>query len=204
MTAAQDERILLEAARRAGFSGALLDRVPGAGDRSTARVAVDTKTNDGAIRLIDEMASGFADQPEVRELAATLERCAVVRVLESHSQPEAFGRTIHAWVKRHVRYSEERDEYFRAPLTTIEFAAGDCDDQTLLVVALARAGGLRARPLGMRDKAGDIVHVVGQLWHPDARGVERWHWAETTLDADYDEHPLEAAARLQSLRSDLR
>jgi hypothetical protein len=70
---------------------------------------------------------------------------------------------------------------------------GDCEDLAALFVALARAGGLRARVVWINQPGQPLNHVSAQLMGADGR----WMWAETSIeDAKLGESPYQAAERL--------
>ena len=56
-------------------------------------------------------------------------------------------------------------------------------------VSLAAGG--KARIVGVPNSRGRVAHVAPQAFHDGA-----WHWAETTVDAAFGEHPRIAARRL--------
>ena len=193
-----DAAIMREAARRAGFALTSVEPVTHEdGSHAFTRLQVDTDTNEGAIALLSELAQLYAQKPEVLRLAAYLAAYATNTRPDGYSREEAIACAIHAYVQRNVRFTMEDDETFRSPVMTINCAEGDCDDHALTVASLARAAGLTARLLPMRS-GGDITHVVAQVEHDGA-----WHYAETTLPARYDEHPLDAVRRLRLTRTDI-
>jgi hypothetical protein len=59
------------------------------------------------------------------------------------------------------------------------------------VAALAMAGGLKAGVVGVPNSQGAVGHVA-----PVIHDGSGWHWAETTVDAAFGEHPRAAAKRL--------
>jgi len=76
---------------------------------------------------------------------------------------------------------------------TLASGSGDCDDHARPVFALALAGGLPAAIAFLHHggPSAQPTHAVAQL------GLGgRLRWAETTIDAAFGEHPLDAAIRL--------
>jgi transglutaminase-like putative cysteine protease len=108
-----------------------------------------------------------------------------------------MARAIHAWVKEHIWYAREPCETFQSPSYTCRVAVGDCDDHANLVHAIARNAGLSAR-IAPLYRGRDVRHVVCQI-----RVEGRWCYAETTVDAEFDEEPRAAAARTRSQRKDI-
>jgi Transglutaminase-like superfamily len=119
--------------------------------------------------------------------------------------PELFGaegpEVAHAFVKGRVRFEPEEEETFQTPTATFQRGEGDCDDSSRALVALAHAAGIPGRYVYFLQ-AGQPAHVVAQLWDgPVPSGAlpedsPAWMWAETTIDADFGEHPFTAYARL--------
>lgn len=108
--------------------------------------------------------------------------------------PALAARAAHAWVRDNVRFVPEAIETFKSPGRTLR-EGGDCDDSARVLVSMARAAGLKARYRPITQcKAGvcEKTHVAAQIH--DGRG---WHWAETTIDAEFGEHPLVAYRRLR-------
>ena len=90
-----------------------------------------------------------------------------------------------------MRFVREKHETFQHTKYTLRRRAGDCDDHARCVVALILAAGGKARIVGVPNSKGKVAHVAPQAFDDDA-----WRWAETTVDAKYDEHPRVAARRL--------
>lgn len=136
------------------------------------------------IRLLKRAAARDATDPRVQCIARAI-------------PPTAAG--LHAWVRDRVRFRPESVETFRGPCETIA-RGGDCDDHARLMLALAELLGLETylavrEPTDTRD--GHVCLLLRE------RGGE-WKWAETTVDAQFGEHPMRAAERLGLVaRSDL-
>lgn len=113
---------------------------------------------------------------------------------------EGRARAIHGWIKGHIWFVREPKETFQSPTYTVQSGAGDCDDHANLLNAIARNAGLVSRIVPLKNPNGDVKHAVGQV---QIGGV--WTYAETTVDADFGEAPLEAVKRLGLAgRSDMR
>lgn len=104
------------------------------------------------------------------------------------------ARKIQAWIQLHVQFVEEFPETFQAPDATIQRLYGDCDDQCILAMALARELGVTARIVPFARGKG-WSHVAMQ-YHLTVWGV--WVWGETTLGARFGEHPQEARKRISA------
>lgn len=182
------------AATRAGcVVRSLTTGVTSAGERAIGRV--DCPDGWAAARMLLASAQEDARTSGARELALALRRIA--------PSDEAFARAVQAYVKSRVRFEREIGEVFQNAEYTLATGVGDCDDHARVVYALAMAGGLPA--------------VMAYLYHAPPADTQPTHaaaqlcpdrecrWAETTIDARFGEHPLEAAERLRlvNARQDL-
>jgi transglutaminase-like putative cysteine protease len=113
------------------------------------------------------------------------------RVRAAYPEPRDFGEQVHAWVQNTVQFQREPFEAFQHARQTLLAGAGDCDCQVILAGAVAKAGGLPVRVVPFFLSPDDPRHVCCQFGHDGA-----WHWAETTIPAQYGEHPFDAARRL--------
>jgi len=148
---------------------------------------VECPDHESKVKLLDDAAWEDArHDPRVRALAADLVR--PLRTL----QPSALAPALHAAVKRRVRFVGEGIETFQQAIETWELALGDCDDSARLLLALARALGLKSELGVLRRPDGTPSHAAAKLW--DGRALQ---WAETTLDARFGEHPQAALRRLK-------
>ena len=150
-----------------------------------------TRSNEEIIRLCDAWAQdeGRVDPPLLamgRDFRAW-----ATRFVDDDEREIEIAKRIHRFVKDRIRFQVEEVETNRATSITLELGAGDCDDHAVLVVALAVACGLRAKVCAIRNSRGEITHAA-PLIHAGGRD---W-WAETTVDADFGEAPLDAARRL--------
>lgn len=157
---------------------------------------VKVSDNEQAMALLRAMADLYQTHPDVVSIAQEIHEYAALTVAVPSAELIAHG--VQTYVQKTVRYEEEEIERFCSPLVTLRIGLGDCDDHALLVCVLARAAGLQARIVPLRDTSGAIVHAVTQI-----KTGGGWMWAETTIAAGLGEHPLDAAQRLGVLRSDL-
>jgi transglutaminase-like putative cysteine protease len=105
--------------------------------------------------------------------------------MSDHARLEAIQR----WVQDNVGFIFEGQETFPSSLQTVLDGVGDCDDHTLLVIALCSA--LDYEVTAEAFPAADPAHVAARvLTHGD------WLWMETTIPARLGEHPIDAARRL--------
>ena len=134
-----------------------------AGVRDTARMMVD---------LIRE----GSEEPEVRQLLAQIMRRKKPdgswAITEKDDKAEA--QAIFDWVRANVRYTSDITdvETLQRAIRTVEEGIGDCDDQTVLYGALARAAGF---PFAVHviDTTGEgYEHVYGKLGVPKFAATE--------------------------------
>lgn len=113
------------------------------------------------------------------------------RIREAYPTEQERGRAIHAWVRDTVKFRREPGEVFQGGRFTARVRRADCDCQTILAGGIAKAAGLAVRLVPFYAGPDDPRHVCAQFGHDG-----RWHWAETTIRAEYGEHPIAAAKRL--------
>ncbi len=163
-----------------------------------ATVRIETRSNDQVIVLLNAYATDDAqNDPTVQQLAAEWRSFAARIPRATPAERETMlARRIHRYVRDSVNFQREPSEVHRSSSVTLALGAGDCDDQSALVMALALASGLRSRIHGLRNRRGEITHACATIW---IDGSETW--AETTVDAYLGEHPFDAAVRLGLAKS---
>lgn len=144
------------------------------------------KDNEAAFRLLSEFSLDDVGDPVARTLGLDIRQ-------RFGPDQVRMAKALQQWVKDHISYLPEPTETFQAPWYTIRTGVGDCDDHANLVHAIARNAGMKARVVPVRNKEGKITHACTQI---NVEGV--WSWTETTIDADFDEPPRAAAARLRT------
>jgi transglutaminase-like putative cysteine protease len=91
-------------------------------------------------------------------------------------------RLIQQWVQDHIRYvldpidSEGGVELVQTPQKTLEYRAGDCDDQSVLIAALLSAIGHPARFIAVGFRGEGLSHVLVQTKVRNT-GEDRRDWA---------------------------
>jgi transglutaminase-like putative cysteine protease len=100
----------------------------------------------------------------------------LARMLTSRVMPKDwYGEIValHQYVRDSVRYVQDVDgvETLATPDRTIEMAAGDCDDKSLLLAALLGAIGHPSRFVAVGETPGSLTHVyvetkLGDNWLP--------------------------------------
>lgn len=197
MRAVRTAASLVDAARRAGMTVEQIDVVP-APVTGTPTISSRLSFDDpwAAAAFLQEQSDEDATDPVVRAWALSILDATARSIGEapgpsmSGELQDAFAEAIHENVKSHVRFVHEPEETFQSARVTMSAGAGDCDDHAKLVYALARAGGLQAQ-LRFFEQDDQPIHVVAAIQGSDGD----FHWAETTLDACYGEHPLSALER---------
>lgn len=158
------------------------------GDTHWKWTAVEVADDSQKLELLRDIAIEGSDHPLVRELAFNL----TARWL---GDPWRQAYELHRWMRHCVRYLDERTETFQRPWVTLTRAGGDCDDHATAQIALALAVELPVL-LGLWDP---LTHA-SVAYALEGREV----WAESTIGANFGEHPLDALARLgESRRGDI-
>src|SRR5690606_32940489 len=98
------------------------------------------------------------------------------RIIGNTTDPVEAGRRINEWVYRTLK----KDITLSVPsaLQVLDAKQGDCNEHTVLYVALARAVGLPART------AVGVVHVDGRFYYhawPEVWLCEEWYAVDPTL-----------------------
>jgi hypothetical protein len=187
MTIPEERRALEISARRSRCrvrSSAVAQTVTG------PRVAGRVECPDGwaAARFLVAASLEDARTAGARDLALSLRSRA--------PSDRAFARAVHAFILEQVAFVREHGEVFSSPSYTLAAGGGDCDDHARVAFALLRAGGVPARLAFMhRAGAAGPSHVLAQ-----ALVDGEWQWLETTVPAEFGEHPYAAAARLGLLK----
>lgn len=155
---------LVEANRRPGDRiRYTLEQIPGgeAGTDATVRKVA---------QLVDQAVTG----QQIRVVALQILNQAGT---ENHN-PAAAAKAIFRWVKHHIRYIRDPIglETVQAPEVTLRLGAGDCDDHSALVAALATTLAIPARFVVVGPSRGRFVHIYPQLFVGDA-----WRNADTTM-----------------------
>ena len=128
---------------------------------------------DATLKEIGRLVEYDLQRPQLRLLAT--------RILRRHAIPSkhhlAEAKALYNYVVRTVRYQKDPIglETVQSPTVTLQVRAGDCDDHSGLLAALAAAVGIpaRFRVVGYTDD--HIVHIFPELF---VNG--RWLPADTT------------------------
>lgn len=73
-------------------------------------------------------------------------------------------RAIQQWVQTHIKYVQDPPdvELVQTPQKTVDYGAGDCDDQSVLVCALLTSIGHPCRLIAIGLQGGPLSHVLSQ------------------------------------------
>jgi len=145
------------------------------------------------LRLLRSFSVQYGRDPRMREFV-------INRVMRQYGgvprNYEAQAAALLKWTQTHIRYYNETAEQLQSPWYTIEKGFADCDDQSILIAAMAesirlpwkfvlggRAFGRRARWIeGQRRPRGFRAHhIYLQLGWPPFRPTT-WASAEPTLN----------------------
>lgn len=99
-------------------------------------------------------------QQAVREPAQRIRELALSIIPSSAWVPQV--RSIQLWVQQNIRYVQDPPdmELVQTPQKTVEYGAGDCDDQSVLVAALLTSVGHPSQFMAMGFNGGPLAHVV--------------------------------------------
>jgi transglutaminase-like putative cysteine protease len=151
-----------------------------------------TSSNEEIIQLLNLWgASDAAEDDAVKDIAKKFATWAARVPGEAVDRARALAQRIHRYVRDHIAFQVEAEEVNRESNVTLTLAMGDCDDQSVLVKALANASGLESTIHGLKNKRGEITHACATV-----RVGDRDEWVETTIAATFGEPPFEAAVRL--------
>jgi|GEM_PF-3485091 len=126
----------------------------------------------GRIGFLRELADEHGKDPMLMQFV-------IHRILKPAAiAPREFRRQAAAllrWVQTNIYYINEPDERIATPWRTLEWRAGDCDDEALLLAAFAQSIGLASRfVLTGPGKAGRLVRWIEGQGSP-ASDVEWSH-----------------------------
>ncbi len=128
---------------------------------------------DATLRAIAKGVLYDLKRPQIRLLATRL-----VQSSGANSKDQlAEARAIYQAVSESVRYQKDPVdiETVQSPEATLKIRAGDCDDHSGLVAALAMALGIPARFRVVGDSPDRMLHIFPELF---VNG--KWHPADTT------------------------
>lgn len=129
---------------------------------------------DATVRKIAQLVDQAVRQQKLRLVALRILDWAGA---ENHSDTAA-AKAIFRWVKHHIRYVRDPAglETVQAPEVTLQLRAGDCDDHTALVAALAAALAIPVRYVVVGPSKGRFVHIFPQVFVGNA-----WFNSDTTM-----------------------
>lgn len=118
----------------------------------------------------------------------------------SSAKPQDLVRALQRYVQKKIAYLREHPETYVHPARTLEWEAGDCDDQASLLASLLRSVKVPARLTFAYWATGPTRrgHVWAEAWIPYPKGYGqkgRWVPAETIRAVPLGWDPLAAIRR---------
>lgn len=128
------------------------------------------------LREMAKLVRQYRKLPYIRELALS-----IVREVPGHKNFRGQVQAVRDWVANNIQYVRDINgvETLQSPLKTLEYAQGDCDDQSTLLASLLETVGFRTRFKAIKiDETGPFCHVYvevsyGRGWLP-AETTEPW------------------------------
>lgn len=119
------------------------------------------------VSIVRGLKSPTADPQQLAQLSALAARLfQAADCPQSPPQNVCQARALFGYVRDNIYYMSDPDEVetVRFPLQTLQLGAGDCDDKSLLLAALASSVGFKTRFAAWRLGADPIpTHVSAQL-----------------------------------------
>lgn len=153
-----------------------------AGSRVIAKITVPSSL--ASFAMLQLLAKEDAGDPIVRDFAFGIRA-------EVGGDPETFARALQQWVQDNIAFVAEQTETFEDAAYTLSVRAGDCDAHSRLVFAAFESVAIPARIVPLMRGKDEVAHAVTQV---QVNGG--WRWVETTVKAEFGEHPIAAARRL--------
>lgn len=131
-------------------------------------------------------------RPTVRLLA--------LQILNQYQVPNRSGgrsiQALYSWVKQNIRYVKDPVdvETVQDPEATIKIRAGDCDDQAVLMAALAMSIGAAARFVVIGQHRDAFEHV-----YPEINIYGRWIPADTVASGPFGQAPQAPVKKMYSI-----
>jgi hypothetical protein len=143
--------------------------------------------------VISKIAENAGRDPQLATVAVSILREAGIKPRDYKGQAAAILK----WVQTNIYYVNEPDERLQDPLYTLKVRYGDCDDEAILVYALARSIRLPARLVisGVDKRGKKVRYIQGDRHYPSGvnwahiylqvgdrpYGQPVWYFAEPTL-----------------------
>lgn len=129
---------------------------------------------DATVQRIAELVNDALRRPSLRLLALQILDAAGV----PNKNTKAAARALFDYVRRRIRYIQDPVdvETVQAPEITLKLQAGDCDDHSALLAALAASIGIPARFRVVGYQADRFLHI----W-PELNIKGQWTPADTTM-----------------------
>lgn len=144
------------------------------------------------VALMGKLAQGRegALHPALRQMAIEVVRGTPAR--DDYAQACA----VFHYVKKHIEFRGEYDEWLQTPLVTAQLGAGDCDDQSMLVAALLMSLGIRSTFITVAtgpDRQFSHVYAAAFI-----RDKNNWLPLDTTVDRSFPGWQPERVTRIKT------
>lgn len=99
--------------------------------------------------------------------------------ISSLDTPEEIITKILAFLDEHIHYESEINDVFLAPVETLGFKSGDCDDYTILASALFEIAGIESA-IGFFKNEDDDYHAMVLVHLDDLGDYGYWYYDDLT------------------------
>lgn len=139
------------------------------------------------LKIMSQVARNGKTSLPVRNMALSL-----IKGLD-HKDWVGQIKALHRFVRDKIQYVKDIDgvETLQTPDVTLQLAAGDCDDKSILLASLLGAIGHPTRFVAIGKNDDDFVHV-----YPETRVGNKWLALETTEPVEIGWQPSGYPARL--------
>ena len=146
------------------------------------------------IKLMRALVEGRegAPSPTVRQLALQ-----ITHGLDSRDKAGQISAVLD-WVKSNIDFRGEYKETLQSPVVTLQLKGGDCDDHSMVIAALLKSIGFRARFTTVASDEEDpkqFTHVFAEVFDPVA---QQWTALDSTVKRSYPGWRPENVYRSQS------
>lgn len=128
------------------------------------------------LQIMRQLVRQYKKTLPIRQLALS-----IIDRVRGHKNFAAQVKAVHKYVRNNIRYVRDVNgvETLATPIKTLEYRAGDCDDQATLIATLLESIGHPTRFVAIKLKPlGSFVHVytetkIGRNWVP-VETTEKW------------------------------
>lgn len=143
------------------------------------------------VRLMHSLVHGAGGvrSPEVRQAA--------LQAAQGVERGQHEIDAVFQWVKDNIEFRGEYGETLQEPRWTLNWRAGDCDDQSMLTAAMLASLGYetRFRTIALRDSPDELSHVYAEVRDKQTR---EWLPVDPTVARAYPGWQPEDVARAET------